>query len=186
MKKISKIQYITNGKSADEIFNEVHEVIDAGVDWVQLRIKNQELDFLNIGEEVKAICKGRATLIINDQVSVAKDLDVEGVHLGLTDMPIDLARNVLGSNKIIGATANTILQCKKHYDMGANYIGLGPYKYTKTKEKLSPILGIEGYKGKNAAQLFAKLPVLAHLYKVDEPELISPKLATEGPKFSIV
>jgi thiamine-phosphate pyrophosphorylase len=143
--KISKLHYITNGSSEIEILAEVKAVIDAGCNWVQLRIKNKELDFLAIAEKVKAICLNKATFLINDNVDIAQKINVDGVHLGLSDMEIPLARQILGPHKIIGGTANTKANCLMHQKKGADYIGLGPFRTTKTKKKLSPLLGIEGY-----------------------------------------
>lgn len=142
---IEKLQYITNGSSEAEILEEVNAVVDAGCKWVQLRIKNEELDFLTIALKVKDICKNKAVFVINDKVSIAQQVDADGVHLGLEDMSIPDARKILGENKIIGGTANTIEDCLMHQNNGANYIGLGPFRMTVTKAKLSPILGLIGY-----------------------------------------
>ena len=61
-------------------------------------------------------------------------------------MPIDKARRLLGKDKIIGGTANTFEDVKRIYSAGADYIGCGPFRFTTTKKKLSPILGLDGYK----------------------------------------
>ena len=71
---------------------------------------------------------------------------VQGVHLGQLDMAVGEARRLLGADKIIGGTANTMAQLREHYRQGADYIGLGPYRYTTTKKNLSPVLGLEGYR----------------------------------------
>jgi thiamine-phosphate pyrophosphorylase len=101
---------------------------------------------ITLAKAVKEICNGyKATLIINDNVYLAQQIAADGVHLGLTDMGIPEARRILGTYKIIGATANTfedINSCTKYSD----YIGLGPFQFTTTKQKLSPILGLEGYR----------------------------------------
>lgn len=144
--KIEKLQYITNGSSEEAIINEVTEVIDAGCKWIQLRIKQESLDFKAIAQKVKVLCAGKTTLIFNDNVELARELDVDGVHLGLSDMPIPKARMILGGMKIIGGTANTAADCLERQKSGADYIGLGPFRFTKTKDKLSPILGLSGYK----------------------------------------
>ena len=67
------------------------------------------------------------------------------MHLGKNDMPIDEARKILGSDKIIGGTANTFEDVERLYRQGADYIGCGPFRFTTTKKNLSPILGLEGY-----------------------------------------
>lgn len=144
--KIGKLQYITNGQSHDEILAEVNAVLEAGCDWVQLRIKNPALNFEKIAFDVKECCEGKATFVVNDRVDIAIAVDADGVHLGLEDMLIKDARQILGENKIIGGTANQLKDCLERQAAGANYIGLGPYRETATKKKLSPILGLDGYK----------------------------------------
>ena len=72
-------------------------------------------------------------------------LDVDGVHLGKKDMPIDQARQILGEAFIIGGTANTFEDVVQHYRAGADYLGIGPFRFTTTKKNLSPVLGLEGY-----------------------------------------
>lgn len=79
-------------------------------------------------------------------MALVKELQIDGVHLGKNDMPIAEARKILGDGFIIGGTANTFEDVKAHYEAGADYIGCGPFRFTTTKEKLSPILGLEGYK----------------------------------------
>lgn len=142
---ISKLQYITNANSPEGILSEVEAVVSAGCDWVQLRIKDESINFENVARAVQTICEGRAVFIVNDKVDIAKRINADGVHLGLEDMTIPEAREILGANKIIGGTANTLDDCLMHQNNGADYIGLGPFRKTNTKKKLSPVLGIEGY-----------------------------------------
>ena len=143
--EIGRLQYITNGASESEILNEVREVIDAGGDWIQLRIKDETLPFIEIAKRVKQLCADKATLIINDKVEIAREIDADGVHVGLDDMPVNEVREILGKEKIIGGTCNTVKDCEDRVRSGVDYIGLGPYKLTKTKKKLSPVLGLNGY-----------------------------------------
>lgn len=143
--EIGRLQYITQGNSESTILGEVEDVLNAGMDWVQLRIKDEVLDIRSIASKVKELCEGKATFILNDYVAIAKELDIDGVHLGLEDMPLQEARNHLGKGKIIGGTANTLADCVNRCADGADYIGLGPFRTTTTKKKLSPILGLEGY-----------------------------------------
>lgn len=100
-----------------------------------------------IALQVKEWCREQqATFLIDDRVALVKELQIDGVHLGKNDMPIAEARKILGDGFIIGGTANTFEDVKAHYEAGADYIGCGPFRFTTTKEKLSPILGLEGYK----------------------------------------
>lgn len=146
MEVISKIQYITQSKTEEAILKEVQEVLESGIDWVQLRIKDETLDYLSIAKKVKVITDSfKAILIINDKVKIAKEVDAHGVHVGLEDMPIQDVREILGDDKIIGGTANTFADAKNVELYGADYIGLGPYKHTATKKLLSPVLGLKTY-----------------------------------------
>ena len=96
--------------------------------------------------KVKELCKSfGAVFILNDNVQLAKKIDADGIHLGLTDTSIQTAKEILGNDKIFGGTANSLEDVIQRINEGCNYIGLGPFQFTKTKDKLSPILGLEGY-----------------------------------------
>lgn len=141
-----KLQYISQGKTVQEQTENIKSALDAGCRWVQLRFKNagySELSYLAV--QIKQICSAyQATFIINDHVDIAKKIDADGVHLGLLDTSIAEARSILGESKIIGGTANTIEDVQMRISESCDYIGLGPFRFTSTKEKLSPILGLEG------------------------------------------
>ena len=143
----SKLQYISQGKTSKEHLLNIQSVLDAGCDWIQLRLKNVDiLEYESTAKKAKEICdKYKATFIVNDNVLIAKNCDADGVHLGLNDMLVLEARKILGETKIIGGTANTYEDVLKRIDEQCNYIGLGPYKFTNTKSNLSPILGLNGY-----------------------------------------
>ena len=126
----------------------VEQACLGGARLIQLRIKNQSLDSIfEETKEIKEICKKyQATFILNDYVSIVKDLSLDGIHLGKSDLSPIEARSILGKQVIIGGTANDLEDVKRLIKAQVNYIGLGPYKYTETKKNLSPVLGIEGYK----------------------------------------
>ncbi|CAD0006337.1 thiamine phosphate synthase [Flavobacterium chungangense] len=143
----NKLQYISQGETVEKQLYNIHQALDAGCDWIQMRFKNQtsEKRFV-LAEAVKILCEEYlVNFIVNDDVLLAQKIGADGVHLGLTDMSIPGARAILGNRKIIGATANTFEDVLIHSKNGCDYIGLGPFQFTETKEKLSPILGIEGY-----------------------------------------
>lgn len=142
-----KLQYISQGKTIEDQLYNIHQALDAGCDWIQLRFKDQtDKDIFTLAEAVKTLCdEYPATFIVNDNLYLAQQIDADGVHLGLTDMNIAEARVILGSTKIIGGTANTFTDIENHVKNGCDYIGLGPFRFTETKEKLSPILGLAGY-----------------------------------------
>lgn len=142
-----ELQYISQGKTPKEHLKNIGEVCEAGCRWIQLRLKNIDLAvYLETAIQCREICdQYGAIMIINDQVRIAQASLADGVHLGLEDMSPTDARNILGENSIIGGTANTIEDCIQQAEAGVDYIGLGPYRHTITKKKLSPILGVDGY-----------------------------------------
>ena len=146
-KIIERFQFITNGIEPDAHISQTTKACEGGCRWVQLRIKNfDEETWLNVAFKVKTITdKYNARLIINDNVIIAKEVGAAGIHLGRNDMGIKQARDLLGKSFIIGGTANTFKDIISLSFEEPDYIGLGPYRFTSTKKKLSPVLGIEGY-----------------------------------------
>lgn len=144
---MEKLQYISQGSTSEEQELNIRNALDNGIKWLQVRWKNaNESEFFQLCETSKKLCSEYQTVcIINDHVQMAKDIDADGVHLGLKDMSVEIARHVLGKNKIIGGTANTLSDVLQRISEPCDYIGLGPLRFTATKEKLSPVLGFEGY-----------------------------------------
>ena len=100
-----------------------------------------------MAEKAKILCASYgAIFIVNDFVQVAKDVDADGLHLGLQDATVSFARQILGRDKIIGGTANTLKDVIQRVEEKCNYVGLGPFRFTETKSKLSPVLGLEKYR----------------------------------------
>jgi len=145
---ISKIQYITPHYQADNYFKELLNVIDAGVDWIQIRVKDLPYQqWLDVANGAVALCKqNNVVCIINDSPAIALQSSAHGVHLGKNDMSPIEARNILGATAIIGGTANNFDDIKSLVRQGIDYIGLGPFRFTTTKKNLSPILGLDGYR----------------------------------------
>ena len=139
--QISRLQFITDSASAAEL------ACRGGVRWVQLRVKNlSAAEWQQRARAVQAVCRHHgAALIINDDPALALAIGATGVHLGQQDMPPAEARALLGPAFIIGGTANTFADIEGLVAAGVDYIGLGPFRFTTTKEKLSPILGLAGY-----------------------------------------
>ncbi|MGP8214778.1 MAG: thiamine phosphate synthase [Bacteroidia bacterium] len=158
----NRLQYISQGSTINEHIRNINLALDNGCRWIQLRIKAPLPPERGIPEgaifvpslggreaalKVKQLCASyKATFIVNDYIDIAKEADADGVHLGLQDSSVANAREVLGSKKIIGGSANTYSDCLMRIKEGCNYIGLGPFRYTTTKAKLSPILGTEGFR----------------------------------------
>jgi thiamine-phosphate pyrophosphorylase len=139
--QISRLQFITDNAQAAEL------ACRGGLRWVQLRAKNlPAAAWRQLARDVQAVCRHHgAALIINDNPALALEIGAAGVHLGQQDMPPAEARALLGPSFIIGGTANTFADIEKLVAAGVDYIGLGPFRFTATKEKLSPILGLSGY-----------------------------------------
>lgn len=141
------LQFITHQNDRYSYLESALMALEGGCKWIQLRMKEASMDEVeSIALQLKPICKEKnAILILDDHVELAKKLEVDGVHLGKKDMPIDQARQLLGEAFIIGGTANTFEDIVQHYRAGADYLGIGPFRFTTTKQNLSPILGLEGY-----------------------------------------
>ena len=144
---LHRIQYISQGETVNEQKRNILDALEAGCKMVQLRFKNgSKEDLLDVARQARNWCtQVGAVLIINDSVDLALKVDADGVHLGLEDMSVKEARDWLGYDKIIGGTANTLENVLQRIDEKCDYVGLGPLRFTSTKEKLSPLLGFEGY-----------------------------------------
>ena len=141
------LQFITHETDRYNTLESAIMALEGGCKWIQLRMKEATLEEIEqVALKLKALCKEHeAILILDDHVELARKLEVDGVHLGKTDMPIDQARSILGEAFIIGGTANNFEDVLMHYRAGADYVGVGPYRFTRTKKNLSPVLGAEGY-----------------------------------------
>lgn len=174
-----KLQFITNSNDANALIASVNAVLQGGCRWIQLRMKDaSEEQIIEAAYGVKALCRRyNATFIIDDHVEIVKIVQADGVHLGLNDIPIMQARSQLGEGFIIGGTANSFENILQHYNDGADYIGCGPFKFTTTKKKLAPILGLDGYKEiiKRMGDSDIYIPVVAigGITSEDVPSIIS-------------
>ena len=159
------IQFITHTNERYDYMDGVQMALEGGCRWIQLRMKDaSEETFLKTAETTRVLCKQYdAVFILDDHVEWVEKIGADGVHLGKDDMPIDKARQLLGKDKIIGGTANTFEDVKRIFLAGADYIGCGPFRYTTTKKKLSPVLGLDGYRQiiSQMKTLGINLPVIA-------------------------
>ena len=140
MKKIDTTLYLitdSTGFSEDEFLYRVEEGIKGGATLLQLREKDKTTrEYIALAEKVHKIAKKyNVPLIIDDRIDVAMAVDAEGVHLGQSDMPVNIARKILGKDKIIGATAKTVAQAVEAYENGADNLGVGVIYPTTTKVK---------------------------------------------------
>lgn len=140
MKKFDpNLYFITDSTNytEEEFLDRVEQALKGGVTLLQLREKNRSTrDYIVLAEKVHAIAKRCGVpLIIDDRVDVALAVDAEGVHVGVEDMPIAMARKLMGKDKIVGATAKTVPWAKEAYEQGADYLGVGAIYPTTTKVK---------------------------------------------------
>lgn len=142
------LQFISHSNDRHSYVEGIELALKGGCRWVQLRMKDtSDEDFIATAKLVRKMCSEyKATFIVDDRVVLVKTVGADGVHLGKNDMPVDEARKILGSEYIIGGTANTIDDVERLYLAGADYLGCGPFRFTTTKKNLSPMLGTEGYK----------------------------------------
>lgn len=142
------VQFITHSFSSIGYEESAMLALRGGCRWIQLRMKNfSDTEVEPIALRLKTVCKEmNATFILDDRVELCKKIEADGVHLGRNDMPVGEAREYLGHAFIIGGTANTVDDIRRLKREGADYVGCGPFRFTTTKEKLSPIIGLDGYK----------------------------------------
>ena len=140
MKKFDTgLYFITDstGFTEAEFLCRTEAALQGGVTFLQIREKEKTTrEYLSLARKVHDLTrKYHVPLIIDDRLDIALAMDAEGVHLGQSDMPIDLARKILGSERIIGATAKTVSQALEAYEQGADYLGVGAIYPTTTKVK---------------------------------------------------
>ncbi len=113
----------------------VEEAIIGGATMIQLREKElNDSDFIKLGLEIKEVCrKYNIPFIINDNVKVFKAVDADGIHVGQSDMRADLVREIIGEDKILGVSAETVEEAIIAEKMGADYLGVGTIFNTSTK-----------------------------------------------------
>ena len=133
---------------ADETTRQALAAIEGGCRWVQIRMKDaDDAEVLDAARHIIPFArKHGATVVLDDRVHLVAESGVDGVHIGKEDMPPAEARHILGTDKIIGVTVNSledILSVDKHL---SDYMGMGPFRFTTTKKKLAATLGIDGYR----------------------------------------
>jgi thiamine-phosphate pyrophosphorylase len=134
---------LSKGRSLEWI---VEEAVKGGVTMVQLREKDcTTRQFIEQASKLKTLLQPyNVPLIINDRIDVALAVDAEGLHIGQSDMPYHIARNILGYSKIIGLSVETVLQAREANALDVDYIGISPVFSTTTKTDVNAALGLEG------------------------------------------
>lgn len=138
VKKLDTTLYFVTDSTVvpkENFLSSVDAACRGGVSLVQLREKKASTrEYLELAEKVHTITKRYGIpLIIDDRVDIALAIDAEGVHVGQSDMPVAIARKLMGPNKIVGATTKTVPQALEAYQAGADYLGVGAIYPTTTK-----------------------------------------------------
>ena len=134
-------------------------LLDAGVRIMQLRLKDAPgRDFLAAARTIAEMCRrSAAILIVNDRVDIAILADAHGVHLGQTDLPLEAARRIAGTDLMIGISTHNIEQARAAENGGADYIGFGPMYPGGLRNNLSG----KGLDGLRAIRAAVKIPIVA-------------------------
>ena len=140
MKNINtRLYFITDSSqyTEQEFLSRVRLALSGGVTLMQLREKDRTTrEYIDLAKKVHEIAQQFGVpLIIDDRVDVALASGAEGVHLGQSDMQIDVARKIVGEDFIIGATTKTVEQAQEAFEQGADYLGVGAIYPTSTKVK---------------------------------------------------
>lgn len=145
---IPKLHYLSQGVSPKEHLENIQKACSAGVEMVQLRLKNiSEKKCLKFAEEAREITSHFQTrLIINGHYKIAKTVKADGVHLEKSDVCPIIARTHIYTWQIIGGTANTFQDCETLISKQVDYISLSPFKALKVQENGAHVLGLDGYR----------------------------------------
>ncbi len=180
----------------------VEEAVNGGVTMVQLREKDcSSKEFYELGIRLKKLLKPyNIPLIINDRLDIALAIDADGLHIGQSDLPWDVARRLLGNDKILGLSVETMEQTEESNHLDIDYIGISPVFATPTKTDTSMPFGLEGVKAvsdiashpnvaigginlQNAAQIMAHgangVAVVSAISSADNPRLAAELLKNE-------
>jgi len=138
-------QGLSKGRSHEYI---VEEAVKGGVTIVQLREKDiSSRDFFKLAKSLKSLLKPlNIPLIINDRLDIALAIDADGLHIGQSDLPYPVVRKLLGKEKIIGLSVETIEQAREANNLDVDYIGLSPVFSTDTKLDINTPLELSGIK----------------------------------------
>lgn len=125
----------STGLTAEDFLSRVEGALRGGVTLLQIREKERSTrEYLQLARQVHELTRRyNVPLLVDDRVDIALAMDAEGVHVGQSDLPVDLARQLMGPDKIVGATAKTVPQALEAWEQGADYLGVGAIYPTTTK-----------------------------------------------------
>jgi thiamine-phosphate pyrophosphorylase len=187
---------LARGRPLEQV---VEAALRGGATVIQLREKEASTrEFIALGQRLQELCRAhQVPLIINDRLDVVLAIEADGVHVGQEDMPVALARRLLGPDEILGATASTPQEARQAEADGADYLGCNAVFYTPTKTDTGTPLGIKGFrrlvqvvsipvvaiggiKATNAAELIqagaAGVAVVSAVMAADDPEAAAREL----------
>ncbi|MCL1036158.1 thiamine phosphate synthase [Shewanella submarina] len=156
-----RLYLVTDERLSDEaLCYVVTQAVEGGVTMVQLREKQGDLRrFIHRGQLLKTILAGTGVpLIINDRVDVALAINADGVHLGQSDMPAEMARELLGEDKLLGLTVESMAQLQEAQSLPVDYLGISTVFATPTKTDTCFEWGVPGLE---LAQSCSQLPLVA-------------------------
>ncbi len=160
--QIPRVYPITDARiSGISHVEQVRRLIAGGATLIQLREKHASpREFLDAALNAVAVAReNNVKIIINDRVDIALVAEADGVHLGQDDMPPEWAREVLGSNAIIGFSTHSVEQAQRASEMPIDYLAIGPVFQTSTKADPDPVIGLEGVSAVRAS--VGSLPLVA-------------------------
>lgn len=144
---IPKLHYISQGNSPQEHLENIQKACSSGAELVQLNLKNtSEKKYLKFAQEAREITAHFQTrLLLNEHYKIVKEVKADGIHLDNTDFDATIAPEFLFTWQIIGATANTIQECKTLVDKKVDYITLSPFKVSDANDNKKTVLGLNGF-----------------------------------------
>jgi len=180
------------------LFDQVEKALKGGATFVQLREKElDDEEFLNEAYKIKELCKKyNVPFVINDSVDIAIKSDAGGVHIGQKDMEAGFVRSIIGENKILGVSAQTVEQAILAEKMGADYLGVGAVFNTNSKEDAEdvsyetlkaiceavtiPVVAIGGISANNVTKLTGSgicgVAVISAIFAADDIEKATAEL----------
>ena len=204
------LYFITDSTNLTEdvFLRQVEQALEGGVTLLQLREKERSTrEYMELAEKVHQLTQRyQVPLIIDDRVDVALAVDAEGVHVGASDLPVSVARKLMGPHKIIGATAKTVPWAKEAWEQGADYLGVGAIYPTTTKVRTVltstdtlreicaavpiPVNAIGGL-NKDNIHVLAGIPiagicVVSAIMKADDPTLAARELKERARELKIL
>ncbi|MFC4246387.1 thiamine phosphate synthase [Natribaculum luteum] len=192
---------LSAGRSTVDV---VRGAIDGGIDVVQLREKGTDArSRYELGLELRELTAAAdVDFVVNDRVDVAQAVDADGVHLGQSDVPLEVARNLLGPDAVIGCSTSTVAEAERAETAGADYLGVGAVYGTSSKDVADekngiglervaaiadsvsiPVIGIGGVTAENAAPVVEAgatgVAVVSEITAADDPRTATEALREE-------